>query len=446
MTFYQKQAKSNRRLRTRISAIAVAVFAGLFLIPQPRDPNDGGGRTVTIWSFSQMLGEFYEVRHEIEKKFNIKLEFHMLPQNSFLQRLQAAMQDGEKPVDIINWIFEGSHLTADPRKTFALPLDEFVKNSALMKNMPRGKLSWLTVGGHLYGLTSLLNPVVLVYNDNLWKEAGVDIAQVKTWDDFFEAAKKLIVKQADGKPLHYALPYSTHNDLYDNQGLVDTMFMIWQQTGADIMDDAGLPALNNQRFKQFVEKWLAWKKSGVFCDWDWGNFAALLKNGTMASYISPDWWISQLNDAVKGGNYQFKVRELPVYESGNGARTATWGGDFYAISKTAKDPAFIYKIIEYKLCGDIEWAKQGIKYGMLFAVPAAWNDPVFHQPDDRFGGQKLAEFQIECAKGMPSVVMGDVFWDAIEDFNAQYKDMASGKITVDEGLKRTQAAVLKRMK
>jgi ABC-type glycerol-3-phosphate transport system substrate-binding protein len=62
--------------------------------------------------------------------------------------------------------------------------------------------------------------VVLIYNDTIWKSVGVDIAEIKTWDEFFEASSLLTAEKEDGKPLHYALPYS-------NYGLSDTMFMIW---------------------------------------------------------------------------------------------------------------------------------------------------------------------------------------------------------------------------
>jgi hypothetical protein len=77
---------------------------------------------------------------------------------------------------------------------------------------------------------------------------------------------------------------------------------------------------------------------------------------------------------------------------------------------------------------------------------------VFHQPDDRFGGQKLGELQITLAKEIPSVNNSELFWDAIDIWNDQqyftyqFKEMISKKISIEEGLKRTQDAVLKRMK
>jgi hypothetical protein len=103
-------------------------------------------------------------------------------------------------------------------------------------------------------------------------------------------------------------------------------------------------------------------------------------------------------------------------------------------------------MIEYMQYGNKELAIMRYKTGgMLAPVPDAWDDPVFHQPDERFGGQKLGELQVTIAKEMPSVNNSEVFWESLTDFGQQYTEMIGKKETVDEGLRKTQDAVLKRM-
>jgi ABC-type glycerol-3-phosphate transport system substrate-binding protein len=155
--------------------------------------------------------------------------------------------------------------------------------------------------------------------------------------------------------------------------------------------------------------------------------------------------VGQVSDAAKEGKYKFKVRELPLYE-GSHIKTASWGGSFLFIPKKSKDVSFSWKMIEYMQYGNKELAVTRYKTGgMLAPLPQAWDDPVFHQPDDRFGGQRLGELQVTIAKEMPSVNGADVFWESLEDFGAQYTEMIGKKKTVDEGLRKTQDAVLKRM-
>ncbi len=421
------------RSKLVVAVLAVALLVGMFSVIGLAAP-----RKVTMWVYAENnLQEWKGRETEIEKAQNIDLEIVHVPQTAFIQKLQATMIDGKGVPDIIEWLIETNRiLNADPKKCFVYPLDKYVAKSTGFKNVPAGRVAWVTYGGHVYGLPHDIHPVVLVYNDTLWKSVGVDVAALETWDDFFAAAQKLAAEKKDGKPLHYALP--------DLGSLNGTMFMIWQQSGGQILDKKGNPTLTDPKFKEFVSKYLSWYKTGVMCSWDWGNFDAMLKNGTLASYASPDWYISKVDEAAKAG-VTFKARPLPLYKKG-GPVTASWGGTFLAIPRLAKDPDKLYKIAEYMQYSD------AIKYryrdtGMLPPNMKLFDDESFHLPDPRFGGQKLGELQIAMAKQMPSVTNGDIFWDILSsDFNTQYTEIVAGKISVEEGLKRAQADALKRVK
>lgn len=398
-------------------------------------------RKITLWSFAQNnVDEYVKRKADVEKKFDIELDLKVVPQDAFVQKLTAAMQDGSGP-DAIEWMIENNRiLNANPKKAFVVPLDAYVAKSEAFKKVVPGRVGWVTYGGHVYGLPHDVHPVTLVYNETLWKAAGVDMAKIETWDEFFEAAKKLTAEKKDGKPVHYALPSG-------NDGLANTMFMIWQQTGSQIVDKDGKPSFTSPEFTEYVNHWFKWFDTGVFTSWDWGNFKALLANGTLASYTSPDWWVPQVTLAATGVDgdskvekkYEFKVRSLPVYKKG-GSTSASWGGTFMAIPKTAKDPDFIYKVIEY-LEYDPSALKARWETSMLPPFADVWTDPMFSKPDARFGGQKLGEIMIAGAKAMPKVNSGDVFWDAINDFGEQYTEMAAKKISVADGLKKVQEKV-----
>jgi len=419
-------------------ALCALVATVMFMTGCPSN-TDGGGRTVLFWSFAKNNLEEWTARtDEFNKKFNIKFQGELIAQNAYLQKLQAVMGEGKGAPDVGEWLVEGNKLSGDPKNCYAAPLDDYVKGSAVMKKVPAGRVAWTTINGHVYGLPHDVHPVIMIYNDTLWKEAGVDIAAVKTWDEFFAGAQKLAEKKEGGKPLHYALPTG-------DGGLTDTFFMVWQQTGAQVFDPTGKPTFTNDKFKAFVQKWLSWKDTGVFAAWDWGNFGALLKAGTLCSYTSPDWWVSQVNDAAKEGKFKFQARDLPLYEGSN-ARTASWGGSFLFMPKSQKSKDFIWNLMEYMQYGNKELAALRYKNGgMLAPLPDAWDDPVFKQPDDRFGGQHLGELQVELARVMPSVNGSDVFWDAVTDFGQQFSEMLSKKQSVDDGLAKTQEAVLKRL-
>ncbi|RPJ08245.1 MAG: extracellular solute-binding protein [Spirochaetaceae bacterium] len=309
-----------------------AVFLiSLFLIPGVWAQDSK--RTIALWTFATNTAEEWENRKaDIGQKFNINLKIEQVAQNVFVQKLQESMTRKKDMPDIIEWMIEDNRiLDADPVKSFVLPLEEYTSISPVFSRIPAGRTAWVTYGQHVYGLTKEIHPVVLVYNDTLWKSVGVDLSKIKTWDEFFAAAKKLTAERTGGKPVHYALPYG-------NNGLQTTIFMIWQQTGADILDTSGRPQFTSREFTAFIRKWREWVASGAFYDWDWGHFSNLLSRGILASYPAPGWWVFQTDDAAREGKYQFRVRPLPVYREG-GPRSASWGGVFMAIPKTASDPA-----------------------------------------------------------------------------------------------------------
>ena len=407
--------------------LILASFAGNGLLAKEK---------VVFWSFAANNIEEWEARKaEIEAKFGITLVIENVPETAFVETLQATMMAGIDYPDSIEWRIEQNQiLDANPKKSLVIPLDKYVKKSKVFPRVPKGRVAWTTYGGHVYGLPHDVHPVVLVYNDTIWKSVGVDMAKIKTWDEFFKAAEKLYAEKQV-----YALPY-------DAAGLAATMWMIWQQTGIQVLDEKGRPTLDTPEMQKFVKWWIDKINSGVMCNWDWGNFGALLANGTMASYTSPDWWISQVDAAVETGKYEFRVRDLPLYSEG-GPRTSSWGGSFMAITKLAKNPEKLYQIIEYM---QYEEEYLHIRYRdakMLPPLSTVWDHEVFKQPDPRFGGQKLGLLQIELAKEIPWINTGDIFWDAVSiDFNTQFTEIAAGNISVEKGLKEAQARALKRLK
>jgi lactose/L-arabinose transport system substrate-binding protein len=189
---------------------------------------------------------------------------------------------------------------------------------------------------------------------------------------------------------------------------------------------------------------MAWLKTGTMCSWDWGNFGSLLKSGGFASFASPDWWVSQVRDGADSG-VQFRARPLPLYRKG-GSPTASWGGTFLAICKLAKYQDFLYTVIETMQYNESMHKTRYQDTRMVPPLDTLWDDPSYSVPNPTFGGQKIGELQVSMARQIPPVQSGNVFWGAIDDFNAVYPDMVAGKISVKEGLEKVQEMAMERYK
>jgi len=408
-------------------ALSVCLFAGVGM---------SAGEKVIFWSFAANNIEEWDARKaEIDAKFGIDLVIENVPENAFVETLQATMMAGTDYPDIIEWRIEDNQiLDADPQKSLVVPLDKYVAESAVFPKVPEGRVAWTTYGGHVYGLPHDVHPDVLLYNDTIWKSVGVDVAQIKTWDEFFEAAQKLYAEKQV-----FALPY-------DAGGLAATMWMIWQQTDAQVLTPEGKPCFDTPEFKEFVEWWIDKINLNVMCNWDWGNFGALLEDGTLASYTTPDWWVDQVNAAADTGKYEFRVRDLPLYKEG-GPRTSSWGGSFMAITRLAENPDKLYEVIEYMQYEEEYLYMRYQDAKMVPPLATVWDHDVFKQPDPRFGGQQLGLLQVELAAELPWINTGDIFWDAVAtDFSTQFVEMVSGNISIEKGLAEAQAQALRRLR
>lgn len=390
-------------------------------------------RIVTVWSFGLFNCDEWKMRKDdIDKKFNIDLKIELLSPKNFLKRFTNAMSGSEKAPDIIDWMIENNRiLYSDPDKSFVIPLNKYIDKYGLAKKVIASRFSSITYSGNIYGLPHDAHSTVLVYNDTVWKRAGVDVSAIETWDEFFEEAKKLLLLKKNGMPVHFALSGS-------NMGLADSMFMIWQQTEIPIVTKDGKPDFNSPQFIEFVKKWVSWAETGTMTPWEWTNFSNQIADGTIASYIAPDWWVSQSDAAAKKGKYSMRIRNLPVYKKGMKCGSS-WGGSFLAIPKGTKDPEKIFQIMNFMQYDKDAVIERYKNSGMIPPLKNIWNHKIFNQKDIRFENAQIARIQIKSAENLPEILMADHFWNYLADFGQQYNEYYNEKhILFDEMIQNAQ--------
>lgn len=392
-------------------------------------------RTIEIWTFTSNNFEELKARKaELEEKFNINIKYELLTNDAMITRLQSAMVTGQGWPDVVDCMYDFTRqlTNANPKKAALLPLNKYVTKSEVVKKVVQSRLNRYTINKYIYGLPNDIHPSVLIYNDAAWKAGGVDLTAIQTWDEFFAAAKKVC-------------PDPKNNKVYATAGSGGGLYeMMLQQSSAELLDKKGNPAVNSKAMIAMTQKFVDYYRTGVIMDWDWANFWTLVSEGKLLSSVAPDWWLDtgvrNLADSKVDG--KMRAMPLPAWTKG-GVRTATWGGSFKAIPRGAKDPEFSYKIIEW-----LQYAPEAVKSryinsGIMAPISSSWADPVFHQANPVFGGQKIGELQIEMAKQMPSYNNGDLYFTALNEVNNVLANLISGTTTVEKGLNEVQARLLK---
>lgn len=168
-----------RRLRLRISAL-LTICAMTLAVASCGQPDT---RTViTVWSWepsmTTLIADFEKANPDVRVKLN---------NISGYGHLNNAIQDGYGTPDVVQLEY------------YALP--QYAVSGQLMDLTGRvGSYSsfftpgtWASVqlAQRAYALPMDSGPMAFFYNDDAFRQVGVDATKITTWDDYYEAAKKL---------------------------------------------------------------------------------------------------------------------------------------------------------------------------------------------------------------------------------------------------------------
>ena len=350
-----------RRLRLRISAL-LTICAMTLAVASCGQPDT---RTViTVWSWepsmTTLIADFEKANPDVRVKLN---------NISGYGHLNNAIQDGYGTPDVVQLEY------------YALP--QYAVSGQLMDLTGRvGSYSsfftpgtWASVqlAQRTYALPMDSGPMAFFYNDDAFRQAGVDATKITTWDDYYEAAKKLksigasfynaMIWLAGGRPFH------TSSD-----GKTVTV---------DLKGDAGT--------RTFTEFWQRMIDEGLV--------------NTHLKVWSED-WKRALAD-VPGTSGLWRVTRMPTQDGT--VTNAENGGSALGVLHTTRKPEAAFRFVDY-VCHNKSGIKTRVDGGAFPADNATLNSGEFlnkttvtsehHVEVEYFGGQRFNEVLSEAAESV----------------------------------------------
>ena len=314
----------------RLYVLVSYVVAGLLVIAMA---GCGGGdqRTVvTVWSWEPSMAS---VAKEFEKS-NPDIRV-VVKSTSGYENLNTAIQNGYGLPDVVQLEY------------YALPqyavsgqlLDITNRVSDMADFYTPGTWSSVTLNHEVYGLPMDSGPMAFFYNKSVFDQAGVDASSIHTWEDYYQAAKKLksigvyiaadsgdasffnaMVWLAGGEPFHTSDDGKTVTvNLSTDPGTL-TFTAFWQK-----MIDEGLVDTS-------VKTWSdGWKRA--------------VGDGTVASVFAGAWMPSLLLADVPGTAGLWRVGTMPTAD-GSSVNSEN-GGSSLAVLKSTRKPNAAYRFVEY---------------------------------------------------------------------------------------------------
>lgn len=301
--------------------------------------------TINLWTVDRPGEYHYKMAEEFSAKNpDIKVNVRSVQFPDMVNELAKAMATGEAP-DVT--YIDNPDVALFASRKLLLDLKPMVDKSSVIKldTIYPGPLASVNYKGGIYGIPRGANTIALYYNADMFKAAGLDPAKPpKTWDELYEAAKKLTNKEKGVYGLAFSAAASEEGTF---------QFLPWlQMAGGDynkVNVPGGVEALT--LWKKFIDEGLASKDTLIRGQWDsTGTFNA----GNAAMNISGPWELPRMS---KDAKFDYRVALLPVPKEGAPRASALGEGDNVIVANS-KHPKEAFKFVEY----------------MYEQMPRVWND------------------------------------------------------------------------
>ena len=260
----------------------------------------------------------------------------------------------------------------------------------------------------------------MFYNQDTFEKAGITEAP-KTWDEYYEAAKKV---RALGDDYYIS---NASGDIF----LI--LSMIWQAGGTPFSTDGANVKIdfsdeNTQNVLAFWQKMIDEDLiTNDITNWsdDWNR---ALNDGTLATQIIGGWMTANLPPRAPDAAGNFRVAAMPQWNEGENY-SAENGGSTLAVLEASEKKEAAFKFVEYITHGD------GVqpRVDSNATVPnlsVLENEDYLAAADDYYGGQQVNQVIADAAA---NVRTGWQFPPFFEWMRNDWTDEATPFFTSGEG-------------
>jgi arabinosaccharide transport system substrate-binding protein len=427
-----------RRFLVLIFLLTVAVGFNAFA----QEPTD-----LTLWTFQPPHVTYYESMVPVWNAANptkqIALHATAFPYDDLHNKLLVAIQSGVGAPDIAD-IEVSKFANFLKGKIQLAPLNDLL--DPIKDKFFQSRLALYEKDGKYYGLDFHVGMEVMYYNNEICKEAGVDIDKIKTWGDYIKAGQQVVAKT--NKPMT-TLETTEHWSIYPLISLA----------GSDVLDKNGKVILDNptnikvlQMLYDMVYKYkIAIPAPGGFHHsvTYWG----FMNDGGAASVWMPLWYMGRFTDNMPDLKGKMAIRPIPTFDgSVNGIKSSFlstgMGGTGTAVTMQSKNLAlaksFLVWVKGSKEANIAIWQQLGFD-PMRWDV---WTDPAMREPNKftrYFQNNDIFGMMVAVKNGLNTTVVSGNYPDVIDILkrNVSYQAIVEQSKTPEQALKDAAAQLRK---
>jgi len=385
-----------KKTKLFVSAAAISMVAALSLT------GCGGGgdkkeaesdNTITVWAWDVALKQLQASAEKFKETHpDVKFQFEEMGTEQIYTKLATTLNTGKGLADVI--LLEGEQVSGYASKYpdgFADLSDIVNKDDYLPV-----KMGEVTVNDKIVGFPWDAGPVALFYRTDYFEQAGVNPEDIKTWDDFIEAGKKVTAtcKTPSGEPVKM-LPIAPNGSNFWK--------LLLTEKGAGYFDAEGNTAVNSPEALECMEMAKKIYDADIALNYtDWAEYEGVVVNQSVATIPEAVWMIGTIKDKGPDQSGKWGVMSLPVFP-GDEPSGSTNGGSDIVIPAASANVDIAKEFVQFAMT-DVDLQADGfVNYGLFPSYIPAYDAEVFTEPDEFFGGQKIYETFIELGKKVPAV-------------------------------------------
>ena len=385
-----------KKTKLFVSAAAISMVAALSLT------GCGGGgdknaaesdNTITVWAWDVALKQLQASAEKFKETHpDVEFQFEEMGTEQIYTKLATTLNTGKGLADVI--LLEGEQVSGYASKYpdgFADLSDIVNKDDYLPV-----KMGEVTVNDKVVGFPWDAGPVALFYRTDYFEQAGVNPEDIKTWDDFIEAGKKVTAtcKTPSGEPVKM-LPIAPNGSNFWK--------LLLTEKGAGYFDAEGNTAVNSPEALECMEMAKKIYDADIALNYtDWAEYEGVVVNQSVATIPEAVWMIGTIKDKGPDQSGKWGVMSLPVFP-GDEPSGSTNGGSDIVIPAASANVDIAKEFVQFAMT-DVDLQADGfVNYGLFPSYIPAYDAEVFTEPDEFFGGQKIYETFIELCKKVPAV-------------------------------------------
>ena len=260
----------------------------------------------------------------------IKIDYQKMSPQDYRDKLLARGKNGEGP-DIFRF-----HNTWLPQiKDIASPLQEKVmSNSEFEKTFYKIQQKDLKIGDFYYGIPLYIDGLVLIYNESLFKKAGIATPPL-TWDDLTDAVVKLTVKDTNGQLITAGIALGLASNVDHFSDIFGLMIL---QNGAGLKTLDQVEAVGAlESYRRFAEP------PNNFWDEFMPNSVTAFTQEKVSMIFAPSWEILTIKSL--NPDLQLKVVPVPSVPGGSPVSIANYWVE--GVSRYSKNQLEAWKFLRF---------------------------------------------------------------------------------------------------